>query len=61
MKKKKIVENDKAKIQKTIEELDQMKNEAVTKAYIQVSYFITTKRYCIYSFNFWCLLVINNN
>jgi len=36
VKKKKIVENDKAKIQKTIEELDQMKNEAVTKAYIQV-------------------------
>ena len=31
------MENDKAKIQKTIEELDQMKNEAVTKAYIQVS------------------------
>ncbi|XP_076812350.1 structural maintenance of chromosomes protein 2-like isoform X1 [Clavelina lepadiformis] len=37
IKKKKIVENDKAKIQKTIEELDQMKNEAVTKAYAQVN------------------------
>ena len=37
VKKKRIVEGDKAKIQKTIEELDQKKNEAVTKAYAQVA------------------------
>nr|CAB3266385.1 structural maintenance of chromosomes protein 2-like [Phallusia mammillata] len=37
VKKKRIVENDKAKIHRTIEELDQMKNEAVTKAYVQVN------------------------
>uniref|UniRef100_H2YJF8 Structural maintenance of chromosomes protein 2 n=1 Tax=Ciona savignyi TaxID=51511 RepID=H2YJF8_CIOSA len=37
IKKKMIVQNDKEKIQKTIEELDQMKNKAVTKAYVQVN------------------------
>lgn len=37
LKKKRIIENDKSKIQKTIEELDQMKNEAVTKAYVDVN------------------------
>nr|XP_002119958.1 structural maintenance of chromosomes protein 2 [Ciona intestinalis] len=37
IKKKNIVENDKQKIQRTIEELDQMKNKAVTKAYVQVN------------------------
>ena len=37
LKKKRIIENDKAKIQRTIEELDQKKNEAVTKAYVDVN------------------------
>jgi hypothetical protein len=37
MKKRKIVLNDKAKIAAVIEELDQKKNEALTKAWEQVN------------------------
>lgn len=36
MKKKRIVENDKAKILQTIEELDQKKNEALNLAWQKV-------------------------
>ena len=36
MKKKRIVENDKAKILQTIEELDQKKNEALSVAWQKV-------------------------
>lgn len=36
MKKKRIVENDKAKILKTIEELDEKKNEALNVAWQKV-------------------------
>lgn len=36
MKKKRIVENDKAKILQTIEELDQKKNEALNVAWQKV-------------------------
>lgn len=41
VKKKKIIEDDRKKIQKTIEELDRKKNEAVTKAYEQVNFCFT--------------------
>lgn len=48
MKKKRIVENDKAKILQTIEELDQKKNEALNvawqKVYFSAPLFILT--YC---------------
>lgn len=37
-KKKRIVENDKAKILETIEELDQKKNEALNVAWQKVKY-----------------------
>ena len=37
LKKKKIVENDKAKIAELIEELDQKKNEALRGAYKRVN------------------------
>jgi len=37
LEKKRIVESDKSRIEKTIFELDQMKNEAVTQAYAQVN------------------------
>lgn len=37
MKKKRIVENDKAKILQTIKELDQKKNEALNLAWQKVS------------------------
>lgn len=40
MKKKSIIENDKLKILETIAELDRKKNEAVTKAYEQVRYYM---------------------
>lgn len=48
MKKKRIVENDKAKILQTIEELDQKKNEALNVAWQKV-YFSAP---FIYSFSF---------
>lgn len=38
MKKKRIVENDKAKILQTIEELDQKKNEALNVAWQKVNF-----------------------
>lgn len=37
LKKKRIVEDDKLRIEKTIEELDEKKNQAVTQAYAQVN------------------------
>ena len=37
MKKKKIVENDRAKIEEVIRELDEKKNEALRKAHQQVN------------------------
>lgn len=45
MKKKRIVENDKAKILQTIEELDQKKNEALNVAWQKVCYFAIFARY----------------
>lgn len=41
-KKKRIVENDKAKILETIEELDQKKNEALNVAWQKVKYQLIT-------------------
>lgn len=52
MKKKRIVENDKAKILQTIKELDQKKNEALNLAWQKVSLAFTP------SFQPLCLLYL---
>lgn len=47
MKKKKIVENDKKKIESTILELDKKKKEHLSKAFTQVTKVLSWKRYFI--------------
>lgn len=49
MKKKRIVENDKAKILQTIEELDQKKNEALNLAWQKVESLLTCLFYVTFS------------
>lgn len=55
MKKKRIVENDKAKILQTIEELDQKKNEALNLAWQKVFFFK------IYIYFFIYCIIINHS
>ena len=51
LKKKKIVENDKAKIAELITELDQKKNEALQGAYERVNKVCVCV--CVYACGYW--------